>query len=164
MKAVVYSFDAYVSVIILLIGLGILLTYGSIESNYVEYYQVKMLSIDSLRILIESGNIGDLNTVSFYLENSIPEQYSYRFYRASDPQNSIGRGSVDNYKNIKVVTSIVLPYGEVSINTKSPFKYKTCNGGDTSCIIPSEETISPSNLGFEKYVLEVSIWKHFSFQ
>ncbi len=159
MKAVVYSFDAYVSVVIALIGVGLLLTYSHIQSNYIDYYQAKILSLDAMRVLIEQNaltNEDHLSTAGSYLDLMIPAQYSFMLYDSEG--NSIQRGNVDNYKKIKVSTSILIPVEEKFPTESNPYKYKTCTGYMDACGSISEKPITPDDwVSYKECTLVIAI-------
>ncbi len=164
-KGMIYSFDAYIAVVISLIGVIMLINYYSIEANYIDYYQAKTLTLDLLRVMMEKGYLKSpslySSEISFTLENSIPQKYSYRL-RATDSsgnENIIASSlsNVDEYKKFKVASSLLVPVVEKSILTENPYSYITCQGTVNACSTSTKKSLIFDSVYFSKVTLEVSI-------
>ena len=155
-KGFIYSLDSYISVIIALTSVYLLVSYSYLETNYVDYYQAKLLTLDGLRIIVESENPGNQLSKLDYL---IPEKYSYQLTvldSKGDVINIGGRGDVEKFKKIKVSSSIYLPVFNKDALSENPNRYKSCKGSRNIC----SSQVSPlptTQLDFRKYILTVAI-------
>ncbi len=156
-KGVIYSLDAFISAGIAFIAVYLLLNYSTLEQSYVDYYQLKLLSLDGLRTLIEDGAINDRVRVATILNTIIPERFMYRLERDGNTfvERTFPGKSIDDFSRIRVSSSILVPILDRGSLT-NPYSYKTC-GGPTLCKELEEGLLTLEEVSIVEYTLIIAV-------
>lgn len=127
-RAFVFSLDAYISVVIILLALTVMIENSLISIDEIkEYYQAKLLSLDALKLyVLTNGNWDKVNS-------AVPNQYLIVI--KENGRITYKRGEIKEAKRVIASSSSIVAISKT--NTRgSDYHYKTCKGLLTICQEP----------------------------